>query len=221
MTASPPRGWPECFNSPELQAYIADELKGQRVRLCGQPGPADLAKLAKLKLSDKDTLLNAQQVEAAVGWKIMGGYVLYEKLDAPPGTCKYTATRRWWNYKTNKDGSPGKWIDASPGRPKELVLVQSAEVPVGGPDARSSAPRASAERKFDHSDTVQQPGKVYSSMSAAVPREFKLFDAQKAEVERQAAVETARPQSEGCVAHEASSTRHVPRRTPVDVHELD
>ena len=104
---SPPSGWPDCFNAPELQSYIADTLKGQRVRLCAQAGPADLAKVSKLKvgeLSATDTLANAEKVRKATGWDIIGGYILFERTDASAGN-RYTAERRWWNAKKNKDGS--------------------------------------------------------------------------------------------------------------------
>eukprot|EP00966_Prymnesium_polylepis_P194927 4518354-Prymnesium_polylepis.1 len=48
-TVSPPRGWPESFNLPELQQYVEGELRGQRVRLIGRPGAGDEAKIHRLK----------------------------------------------------------------------------------------------------------------------------------------------------------------------------
>ena len=104
---SPPRGWPECFNDSELQSYLT-EIRGQRVRLCARAGPADAAKVSKLKLSATDTLSNAQKVSKATGWSVIGGYILYGRVFATSG--KFAAEQRWWNAKFNKDGTSGKCV---------------------------------------------------------------------------------------------------------------
>ena len=82
---SPPRGWPDCFSTPELQQYIEHELKGQRVRLTERPGPADEAKIHRLRLKTDDSLTVARRVQQEFGWPIIAGYALYESLNAFSG----------------------------------------------------------------------------------------------------------------------------------------
>ena len=232
---SPPTGWPESFNTPELQAYITNKLAGERVRLCGKLGPAEQSKVAKLKLSASDTRANAVRVRQATGWSIIAGFALYER---PPGSAgddegRYAAEQRWWNAKTNKDGSSGKWVDASPGRPAEVVLVESPKTPVPGEDSEedlkklfpttsATAKGSTPAKRFDHSDTVQEAGKVYGAMSSSVSKEFKVFDAQRAEEERQKEAVVARAREEALTSQaRGSAYGAAPRAASVDVHELD
>eukprot|EP00966_Prymnesium_polylepis_P175867 4070546-Prymnesium_polylepis.1 len=118
-----------------------------------------------------------------------------------------------------------------------MVLVESPLTPVPSVEqaASRSKPKAAvpaaapASKRFGHSDTVQQPGKVCGSMTSSVPREFTHFDAAKAEEARQKA-EEARQQAEARAAanEDAMSSQALGsaygstlRSGPVDVHELD
>lgn len=92
---SPPRGWPECFNSDELQHYIQTELKGQRVRLTGRPGPADGARIHRLKVKSDDSLSVARRIQEELGWPIICGYALYESVEARPFHVHTTRPSRW------------------------------------------------------------------------------------------------------------------------------
>ena len=229
---SPPTGWPDCFNTPEMQTYITSaKISGQRVRLCGKLGPAELSKVSKLKLTASDTCANAVKVREATGWQIIAGFVLYEKPSAG-AEGKYVAEQRWWNAKTNKDGSSGKWVYASPGRPPEVVLVESAKTPIpemepvaekkSFPATGAAAKPATPPRRFDHSDTLQEPGKVYGAMTSSVAKEFTLFDAERAEEARQNEAAAALAREEALTSQaRGSSYGNAPRAAPVDVHELD
>ena len=177
MLVSPPRGWPESFNSPALQAYI-EKLDGKRVRLVGLPGPSDVAKVAKLKLdtTDTDSLSVAKRVRKLTGWPIVAGYALFERSVAPSGSPEYVSNQRWWNAKKEA----GKWIDVTPREADiaELVLVESGQVATPPLEEASlaKAPKAPAVKSYLDPKLYgpQQPGIVYGSMSSSVSREFKV-----------------------------------------------
>ena len=111
-----------------------------------------------------------------------------------------------------------------------LTSVPSIEQAATSSKPKGAVPAAApASKRFSHSDTVQQPGKVCGSMTSSVPREFTHFDAAKAEEARQTA-DVARQQAEArAAANEDAMASQVvgsaygstPRSGSVDVHELD
>ena len=120
----------------------------------------------------------------------------------------------------------------TPSRPDEVVLVESPDSPVPSNEEPPATTRSGGlnpvgtlpSRRFKHSDTVQEPGKVCGSLSSAVAKEFTIFDAE-VEAERREAEERAA----GCDAAttesvsicKGTSFRFAPRMASVDVHELD
>lgn len=122
--ASPPKGWPGCFSSnAALKAFMGKKaLNGKRVRLTGTPSAEDASKASAVTIEPDDPFGNAERVQAALGWAIVKGFVVYECADQAEGTS-FVAHLRWWNARES-----GVWVDFTP-RPadaQQMVLLESA-----------------------------------------------------------------------------------------------
>ena len=119
---SPPAGWPACFQqSVPLKRFVSKVLKGKRCRLTDRP-PADVRAEAA-RCPEEGELRDAQRVSTQLGWPIVRGYALYER-SAAPGV--YVAKPHAWHTHPTR----GMWVDLSPRRQPQLVLVE-APIPPG------------------------------------------------------------------------------------------
>ena len=126
---SPPRGWPDCFKTQTMKTFIANELAGRRVRLSEAPDPEHLEMAAGIGLAASDSRGNALKLRDRYGWEMLGGFMLLERADAPAGSADlYVGEPHYWNA-----NSRGLWIDLTPRRYKDIVLVESASTPVPTP----------------------------------------------------------------------------------------
>jgi len=133
---SPPRNWPACFKEDcGLQAFLQKTLGGRRVRLCGAPPAADVSALGEpaLEFSRSDSLRNCELVRHRTGWGIVGGFALFERVDAARDADtadRFEAVPRYWS-----SNGRGTWVDFTP-RPsqaRQLVLVESPKTPLPAP----------------------------------------------------------------------------------------
>ena len=123
--ASPPRGWPDCFQkNTSLRAFMGKRnLQGGRCRLtCAADGTV-IASLsaAGVALRPEDPFGNAEAVYEQLGWEIVRGFAIFEAVGGDFEV--WTAHKRWWNAKPT-----GAWVDATP-RPSgfaSMVLLESA-----------------------------------------------------------------------------------------------
>ncbi|KAL1515518.1 hypothetical protein AB1Y20_002140 [Prymnesium parvum] len=128
---SPPAGWPSCYERARsgLKPFVAERLRGARVRLCARLSSQNAAPLAAVPLSATDARENARRVYAATGWQVLRGYAVFqlaaraeEREAAGEGSAVFVGRAWWWNVKPN-----GAWVDATPrGYDYPLVLVESA-----------------------------------------------------------------------------------------------
>ena len=92
---SPPRGWPQAFTYfAPMKSYISGKLQGRRVRLTDGPHPLEKERLRRLLQGEPEeghARFNAVAVRRALGWQIVGGYILLEERQG--GGRKVTAAR--------------------------------------------------------------------------------------------------------------------------------
>lgn len=117
---SPPRGWPETFNSnATLKTFLNKTLQGRKARLVG-PATAEVALEATLSppLESADCASVAARVYAELSWPVLEGVAVYE-LDEAPDT--FVAHRHTWNLHPRNI-----WVDLAARPPKhpQLLLVE-------------------------------------------------------------------------------------------------
>lgn len=127
-----PRGWPDVFKTcaPLKRILGTTGLRGTRCRVLGPPAPTELAAAVAagagpLSLRSFD---NASRLaEAIVGYRVIKGFVVFERLNArtadsagkvplesedvtlPDAGRVFVAVRHWWNCSLD-----GTWIDLTP-----------------------------------------------------------------------------------------------------------
>ena len=69
-----------------------------------------------MTIEPDDPFGNAERVQAALGWAIVKGFVVYECADQAEGTS-FVAHLRWWNARES-----GVWVDFTP-RPAGLETL--------------------------------------------------------------------------------------------------
>ena len=117
---SPPRGWPETFNSnATLKTFLNKTLQGRKVRLVG-PATAEVALEATLSppLESADCASVAARVYAELSWPVLEGVAVYELIEAPD---TFVAHRHTWNLHPRNI-----WVDLAARPPKhpQLLLVE-------------------------------------------------------------------------------------------------
>ena len=117
---SPPRGWPETFNSnATLKTFLNKTLQGRKVRLVG-PATAEVALEATLSppLESADCASVAARVYAELSWPVLEGVAVYELIEAPN---TFVAHRHTWNLHPRNI-----WVDLAARPPKhpQLLLVE-------------------------------------------------------------------------------------------------
>lgn len=131
---SPPRFWPQAFTQfKPMKTFISNKLEGRKVRLTEAPHPLEIERLRTLlhaDLQEGHAKFNAVAVRRALGWQIIGGYILLEERQGsgrkdPVEKPLYHGQRHWWNVTPM-----GMWVDFTPRGFKQLVLVESAKVKV-------------------------------------------------------------------------------------------
>ena len=138
---SPPREWPACFKTAELQTLVtSDAVKAKRVRLTASPSHDQWEQVADVAIVEGDALGNATRLRARLGWQMLGGFILVEKIWHHG---EYVFVPHWWNA-TPK----GQWVDVTPRRADHasLVLIESAKTAVPEPTDEERATMAAAAK---------------------------------------------------------------------------
>lgn len=125
-----PRGWPDAFKACVPLKRVLTGLRGTRCRVVGPPAPAELAAAVAagarpLSLRSFD---NASRLaQASVGYSVIKGFVVFERLDPQAAGSAgnaprepddsalrdddrvFVGVRHWWNCTLE-----GTWIDLTP-----------------------------------------------------------------------------------------------------------
>ena len=117
---SPPSGWPLPREDPGNRVRLFGELRGKRVRLTGPPTTTQRITISKAGMViSEDPIDNAEAARDCLGWKIVKGFILYQRK----GTDTFVCVPHWWSEQDNT------WIDLTP-RPmrsaQQMVLVESS-----------------------------------------------------------------------------------------------
>ena len=188
---SPPRDWPDCFStSAELKAFIGTELGGRRVRLSEAPDAEHLA-MAEGLLSGSDALQNALTLRSRFGWEVLGGYMLFERASTPGA---FVSRPHHWSANAR-----GLWIDLTPRRHKDIVLVESASTAIP-PLSAAEAPRIEALRAAELAAAEKRDAERKAAKKAAKAAEKEAKEREK--LARRAAREA---EAEAKAAHQAES----------------
>ena len=123
------------------------------------------------------------------GWDVLGGFILFERAEAAES---FVGRAHYWNANAR-----GLWIDLTPRRHKELVLVESARTAVPSPEpepqeaSRLEALRSDELRRLDRRDAERKAAK-----KAAKAAEKEAKDREKSAKRAAKAAEARQKQEE-------------------------
>jgi len=123
-----PRDWPAVFTRETLKVMVNKTLRGVRCRAVVPPSAAEVAAAARLGLRPLHSFDNAEAVAATLGWPVVKGFLVLERVDAGADGASFVAIRHWWNVResgTREGGGRegGVWLDLTPRPWGELGAV--------------------------------------------------------------------------------------------------
>ena len=123
-----PRDWPAVFTRETLKVMVNKTLRGVRCRAVVPPSAAEVAAAARLGLRPLHSFDNAEAVAATLGWPVVKGFLVLERVDAGADGASFVAIRHWWNVResgTREGGGRegGVWLDLTPRPWGELSAV--------------------------------------------------------------------------------------------------